>query len=102
MLAFLTVVALAQPSLGYPIIVRSEKGRCTYQIQDMLDLRVRDVRHWMRELKYKDRQIDIVWFERADRSCVAKAKKLARSGGFSKILERNGNGLEYPSGLPPE
>ena len=55
----LTAAPLAQSQLGYPIFVRAERGRCTFQIQDMIMSRGSDVRGWMSGLDYKGRQIDI-------------------------------------------
>ena len=98
----LTAAPLAQSQLGYPIFVRAERGRCTFQILDMIMSRGSDVRGWMSGLDYKGRQIDIVWFEESDKACVAKAEAFARTGGFSRVMVRNGKGLNYPSGLPPE
>jgi hypothetical protein len=57
---FITAVSLAQYTLGYPIFVRAERNRCTFQVQDMVMLRKSDLRDWIKDLQDKDRQIDIV------------------------------------------
>jgi hypothetical protein len=98
---FVTATGLAQYTLGYPIFVRAERDRCTFQIQDMIMSRKSDVRDWMKNLQDKDRQIDIVWLYKSDKACIAKARMIVRKAGYSRIVVRNGKGMDYPSGLPP-
>ncbi len=62
-----------------------------------------DAKDWYEGISDKTQQIDIVWFSEADRRCIAKARAIVRRAGFTHIIVRNGEGLEYPSGLsrPP-
>jgi len=98
----LTIAAAWQPGLGYPVHVHLEDGKCRYGIQDMIMLRPKDVRDWMKELSDKRRQIDIVWSLDDARRCADKARNLVRSAGFSNIVVRRSGGEAYPPGTPPE
>ena len=86
--------------LGYPVFVRSEGARCSFQVQDMLGLNASQLSEWMRGLSDKSRSVDIVDLD-ASQDCVRRGFRLVRSAGFAAISIRDLEGLDYPSGLPP-
>jgi hypothetical protein len=86
--------------LGYPVFVHAEGEHCRYQVQDMIFIRDNQLEDWIGGLSDKAWQIDLVVGDSGG-SCLSKALTIVRSAGFSKVLLRRAESLEYPSGLPP-
>lgn len=86
--------------VGYPVFVSKVGGKCTYGIQDVVGMGSSNVRSWMKKLRHKDRQVDLV-DKGAGIKCLSRAYRYVSGAGFSNIVVRKLEGQHYPSGLPP-
>jgi hypothetical protein len=97
-------LAPASELLGYPVFIGIEKGRCTFQIQDMIMSRQTDAERWLLRFPDKTRQVDVVVATEtaaASLDCARSLRRAALEAGFEVVLIRVRAGLAYPPGGPP-